>query len=82
MRTLRTQIRIAMLLGGLSLVAGLASHLALTDIHHGEPDLSLEWNVLRACAVVFLAFIGSALFTLGRTLKCLGNAGRPAEDAV
>jgi len=60
-----------MALGALSLLAGWIGHLALTDIYHGEADVSLEWNLVRVSAVVLLAFIGTALFTLRRTLSAL-----------
>jgi len=69
MTNLRTQIRLTIALGILSLFAGVMGHLALTDIYHGEGDLSLEWNALRACAVVLLVFIGAALMTLSRAMK-------------
>ena len=71
MKNLKGQIRVAMALGALSLLGGVSSHLALTDIYHGEADVTLEWSVLRVCALIFLLFIGSALFTLGRALKVL-----------
>ncbi len=58
-----------MALAVVSLIAGIFAHLALTDIYHGEPDLSLEWNVLRVCALIFLCFIGFALITLGRVSR-------------
>jgi len=45
------------------------SHLALTDIVHGEADVSLEWTILRVTVLVLFAFIGSSLFTLIRILK-------------
>jgi hypothetical protein len=64
MRNLRTQIRVTIVLGGLSLLAGLIAHLALTDIYHGEPDVTLEWSIVRVCTLVLLVFIGMALFTL------------------
>jgi hypothetical protein len=64
MRNLRTQIRVTIVLGGLSLLAGLITHLALTDIYHGEPDVTLEWSIVRVCTLVLLVFIGMALFTL------------------
>ena len=51
------------MLGVLSLLAGLITHLALTDIYHGEADVTLEWNIVRICALVLLVFIGTALFT-------------------
>jgi hypothetical protein len=69
MRNLKTQIRVTMALGALSLLAGLATHLALTDIYHGEADVTLEWSIVRMCALVLLAFIGMALFTLRRALR-------------
>ncbi len=69
MKNLKHQIQINMGLGILSLLGGGIGHLALTDIYHGEVDVSLEWNVLRICALVFLIFIGSALLTMRRTLR-------------
>jgi hypothetical protein len=71
MRNLKRQIKATMALGGLSLLAGVAGHLALTDIYHdqGQADVSLEWGILRVCALIFLLFIGSALSALGRALK-------------
>ena len=69
MINLRTQIRGTIVLGGLSLLAGVATHLALTDIYHGEADVTLEWNIVRVSAMVLLVFIGMALFTLTKTLR-------------
>ena len=71
MTELKKQVQLTMALGVLSLFAGVMGHLALTDIYHGNGDLSLEWNVLRACAVVLAVFIGSTLFTLIQVLKRL-----------
>ncbi len=61
---LRGQIRATMALGIASLVGLGLTHLALVDIYHGEPDLSMEWTVLRLSALVFLAFIVLGLITL------------------
>lgn len=58
-----------MTLGFLSLLALAFSHLALTDIAHGEADLSMEWGVLRASALVILMFIALTLVTLRHVLK-------------
>jgi hypothetical protein len=52
-------------LGSMSLVALGVSHLALTDIYHAEGDLTLEWNVLRACFMVIFSFQVYALRILG-----------------
>ena len=56
--------RWAFRLGIVSLVAILAAHLALTDIRHGEADLTLEWNVLRVSFVIVIAFHVTALRAL------------------
>jgi len=69
MAKLKKQIKITMALGVLSLFAGLAGHLALTDIYHGEANVGLEWNIVRVCALVFLVFIGATFFTLRRALR-------------
>lgn len=68
---LKTQIRVAMVLGILSLVAGVLGHLALTDIYHAESDVSLEWNMLRIFALVFLISIGYTLMTLRKILRMI-----------
>jgi hypothetical protein len=68
---LRKQIRLAIILGILSLVAGILGHLALTDIYHAEGNLTLEWNMLRVFAVIFLTFIGYTLLTLRKILRIL-----------
>ena len=70
---IRTQIRIVMGLGILSLITGFFSHLALTDIYHGDTNVVLEWKVVQVTALIILLFIGSSLFTLRRTLKLLGK---------
>ena len=72
MKNLRLQIRVVIALGVVALLAGLFAHLALTDIYHGEADVTLEWSVVRICAVVFAAFVGGSLFTLTRALKAIG----------
>ncbi len=69
MSNLKTQIRVTIALGTLSLLAVLITHLALTDIYHGEADVTLERSVVRICALVLLVFIGMALFTLRRALR-------------
>jgi hypothetical protein len=69
MSNLKTQIRVTIVLGALSLLAVVIAHLALTDIYHGEVDVTLEWSIVRICALVLLVFIGMALFTLRRALR-------------
>jgi hypothetical protein len=42
--------------GVLSIVAIALALLALTDIGHGEADLTLEWNALRVSFLIIIAF--------------------------
>jgi uncharacterized membrane protein len=69
----------AVRLGLLSLVAIVLALLALTDISHGEADLTLEWNMLRLSFVVIIAFHVVALRALrqaaGAPLAAGGNDG-------
>jgi uncharacterized membrane protein YidH (DUF202 family) len=61
-----TLYRTAFGLGVASAAALVAAHLALTDISHGEADVTLEWNVLRAAFVVIGAFHVAGLAALRR----------------
>jgi len=49
----------------------LLGHLALTDIYHGETEVSLEWNILRVSALVFAFFVTFALITFRKILKTI-----------
>jgi len=66
---LKTLARVSLILGVVSLLAVGVSHLALTDIYHGETDTSQEWRALQISAGVILAFQISALVTLWRFLR-------------
>ncbi len=68
---MRRAVQLSLFLGGFSMLAVVASFLALTDIGHGESDLSLEWGVLRAAFFVIVLFHVSALLTLGRVFRVL-----------
>ena len=60
---------ITLILSGLSILALVFSHLALTDIHRGGENLVLEWSLLRIAAIIFIAFITSTILTLKQVLK-------------
>jgi hypothetical protein len=60
-----------MAMGFFTLLTGILAHLALLDIFHLEPDGTLEWSILQGCGLIFLIFIGLALFTLRRSLKAI-----------
>jgi len=68
---LKTHIRLSIVLAVVSLVALVFSHLALTDIYHGEGDLSLEWNVLRGSALILLMFTFYVLIILRAVIRRL-----------
>lgn len=61
MHNLKTLSLITLILGIVVAVGILFSHLALTDIGHGtEPDLSIEWTIVRVfygVLVIFLVFV-------------------------
>jgi hypothetical protein len=57
----------------ISLLAMIASHLALTDISRGEGDLSGEWRTLQIGFLIILAFHVSAVVTLAKLLRLEGK---------
>jgi hypothetical protein len=66
---MKRQVVIAFILGIVSLVAVFISHLALTDICHGESDLRLEWLALRICFAMIFIFQVFALATFWRMIR-------------
>jgi hypothetical protein len=71
MKLLRRALAITLVLGGLSVLALVVSVLALIDIGQGEPDVALEWNVLRASFFIILLFQVSALATVGKVFRVM-----------
>ncbi|MFH1941193.1 MAG: hypothetical protein ABIL68_03735 [bacterium] len=69
MTKIKKYAMITVTLACFSFIALLFSHLALTDIYHGETNVNMEWTILRVAAIVFLAFIVSTIFTLRQVLK-------------
>ena len=60
---------ITLIFSGLSILALVFSHLALTDIYRGGEDLVLEWSLLRIAAIIFIVFITSTILTIKQVLK-------------
>ena len=75
MKELRNIARIAVVLGIVSIVAVVLSHLALTDIAHGEPDVTGEWLMLQVAFGAIVAFQAVALTTLVRFLRTQKRIG-------
>lgn len=71
---LRTASRLTLVFGAFSVVAMVAASLALQDIYHGEPDLTLEWRILRVASLVILAFHGLALTVAWKATGVSGDS--------
>lgn len=57
--------------GMLTLITGLFAHLALTDIYHAEPNVSIEWTIVQIAALTVLIFVALSMATLWKLLKKL-----------
>lgn len=66
MNDYKTYIRISIFLCGLSLVALLLAHLALTDIYHGGEPLLTEWKAVQIAFFITACCISFGLYTLIR----------------
>jgi len=55
------------------LFALLLSHLALTDIAHGEPDVSSEWLIVQITAGLLVVFIVMVLGLLRKYARQYKN---------
>ena len=67
-------------LGALSAVSLVLAALALTDISHGERDVSLEWGMVRVALVIITAFHIAGLFGLRRAMKrAIADDSRTAD---
>jgi hypothetical protein len=64
-------------LGVLSVLAVILANLALIDIYHGEPDVTLEWNAVRVSFLIILVFHAFALTAAWKAL----NQAKPDGSA-
>ena len=73
MKTARRLLVVSIVCGLLSLGLFVSERLALTDIYHGEPDLSLEWGVVSVSFLPILLFhiisVIAATFAMGKIVK-------------
>jgi len=70
MKKLKVSATVSLLLGILFVFGLLCTHLALTDIWHGtEPNLEVEWNVVRISFLIETLFLISAFITLAQVFK-------------
>jgi hypothetical protein len=64
MKKLRIWATVSLTLGILAMVVLLVSVAALTDIYHGQEDLTTEWTFLRlAFGVIFFLIVATVIFT-------------------
>jgi len=75
MKNPRTLLRVAVVAGLLSTAAFILGRLAMTDIFHGEPDLTLEWNVVSATFLPVLLFHVLALVAMLAALRAFARSG-------
>ena len=62
---MRVSTLVTVILGVLSVAGLVLSHLALNDIAKAvEPDLSMEWNMVRIGFFIMVLFIGSVFVNL------------------
>jgi uncharacterized membrane protein len=69
MKKLRFSATCTAILGFLSVLAMIFLFLALADISHQEPDLTLEWYIAGISMIILSAFIISTFITLGLLFK-------------
>jgi ABC-type Na+ efflux pump permease subunit len=69
MRKLRIWATVSLTLGILGLAALFLSFAALTDIFHGEENVSLEWGILRLAFFVIFFLIVATFICTGLVLK-------------
>jgi len=64
MKKLRIWATVSLTLGILAMVVLLIAVAALTDIYHGQEDLTTEWTFLRlAFGVIFFLIVATVIFT-------------------
>jgi hypothetical protein len=67
MRSIKYLIMFTIFLGVLAFTGLIFSCLSLADIYQGlEPDLTLEWSIVRMTFFLNLLFVPAAIFTIQR----------------
>ena len=67
--TLRLASQVSLWLGVLSVLAVVVANLALQDIYHREPDVMLEWRLLRVSFLIIIVFHAFALTTAWKAVN-------------
>jgi|GEM_PF-1102151 len=69
MKSLKISLTATFILACISVIGLGFQFLALTDIFHQEPDVSLEWNVVKLSYIIQILFTASAFITLALIVK-------------
>jgi hypothetical protein len=70
MNTSKILIRMSLTLGVITLIGLLFSALALMDIYNNnEPNLNMEWNIVRISFLVCLMFVAISTITILKIRK-------------
>ena len=80
MKKLRRLLMTTVVCGVLSLVAFIFGRLAMTDIYHGEPDLTLEWNIVSISFLPVLIFHLLAIVVTWYALRLVQGGPRHSVD--
>ncbi len=65
MKSIKSIITFSLILGVISFMGLIFSFLSLADIYQGlEPDLTLEWSIVRITFFPIVLFVPFALFTI------------------
>ena len=76
MKQLKIYAVISVVLGVLSIIGIVFSHLALTDISHGESNTEMEWKIVQAGFGIIILFHVFVFMTLYRLFIFLKNEYR------
>ncbi len=75
MKKIRRLLIASVILGVLSFVFFIMGRLAMTDIFHGEPDLTLEWNIVSLSFLPILIFHVLSVTASVMAIRLVGNNG-------
>ena len=64
---------VSVVLGLISMGAFIFGRLAMTDIFHGEPDLTLEWSVVSMSFLPILIFHLISVVAALNAIRCIRN---------
>lgn len=78
MRRVRRLLVVSLVLGLVSTVLFVLERLALTDIFHGETDLTLEWNIVSVSFLPILVFHLVSVVATVAALRTLSNRVSPS----